>query len=178
MTGETSNGMEEKAGERLDNRVIPVMREAVLTVQMVLFGVLRERLAERYGSWPADSYSRLIGCLINDIFGTPAREEEAVRFARKHMDLVEEELRRLAGTVPELLPILTDALRMQTLCDHEERVNSLPTLLRARAVGILQEERNMPMPSTFMIAVRRLGAEYGLVNPVQPPPDTPGQDSA
>jgi hypothetical protein len=35
--------------------------------------------------------------------------------------------------------------------------------LRARALGVLQEDRPIPMPSTFMILVRQLGAKYGLL---------------
>ena len=156
---------EKGAGERLDSRVIPVMREAVAMVHMILFAELRVKLAAEYGGWPAEDYRRLVGCIVNDIFGTPALDEGAVTFARTNMDVVEKELYQLAATVPDLLPILTDALRMQTLCDHEVGINSLPTLLRARAVGVLQEERTIPMPSTFMIAVRQLASHYGLVDP-------------
>lgn len=154
-------------GEKLDNRVIPVMREAVALVQMVLFRELKEKLADKYADWSPDDYRRLIGCIVNDIFGTPSREDEAVRFARRHIETVEEELQALAGNVPDLLPYLTDALRMQTLCDSEEGRNTLPTLLRALILGVLQEERTVPLPSTFMILIRQLGTRYGLLEPMQ-----------
>ena len=157
-----------EGGKPLDNRVIPVMREAISTVQLILFRELKARLAGKYGSWAADDYRRLIGCIVNDVFGTPPPEEEGGRFARQQMDTVEEEMRGLAGNVPELLPCLTDALRMQAFCDHEEGSNSLPTLLRARALGFLLEERPVPLPSTFMLAVRKLGVEHGLLEPMQP----------
>ncbi|MDW7771704.1 MAG: hypothetical protein SCH71_02335 [Desulfobulbaceae bacterium] len=149
--------------EKLDNRVIPVMREAIVLVQMVLFQELKEKLGSKYAAWNPDMYRRLVGCIVNDIFGTPAQDPEAVQFARLHIEMVEEELRALADNVPDILPHLTDALRMQTLCDREEGKNTLPTLLRARALGVLQEERTIPMPSTFMIFVRQLGARYNLL---------------
>ena len=152
--------------EQLDSRVIPVMREAVATVQLALFGELKEKLSGKYGDWPPQEYQCLVGCIVNDVFGTPAQDTDSLHFARQHLELVEKELREIAANIPALLPHLTDALRMQTLCDHEEEINSLPTLLRARAVGLLLEERNIPMPSTFMIAVRKLGAEYGLLEPL------------
>lgn len=156
-----------QAEERLDNRVIPVMREAVAAVQMILYGQLKTKLVSQYSDWEADAYKRLVGCIVNDIFGTPAQDDESRQFARTHLDTVEKELNKLAENVPDLLPQLTDALRMQTLCDHEEGVNSIPTLLRARALNILQEDRPIPMPSTFMIAVRQLGAKHGMLTTMQ-----------
>ena len=90
--------------------------------------------------------NHIVGCIVNDLFGTPAQDEDTVQFARKHFDSIEKELWGLAEIVPDLLPVLTDALRMQTLCDHEEGVNSLSTLLRAQALKVLQEERALPMP--------------------------------
>jgi len=157
----------EGSADRLDSRVVPVMREAVATVQLVLFGQLKNRLADSYRNREPEAFRRLVGCIVNDLFGTPSRDRESIDFARDHFEQVESELWALEKNIPELLPILTDALRMQTLCDHEEGINSLPTLLRARALGILQEEREVPMPSTFMLAVRRLGAEHGLVKPME-----------
>lgn len=162
MTGEGK-----KSDDRLDSRIIPVMREAVATVQVILFGELKDRLADRFHDMDPVTFRRLIGCIVSDLFGTPARDSESVAFARSNMDVVERELWAIKNAVPELLPILTDALRMQTLCDHEEGINSLPTLLRAREFGVLQQERAVPMPSTFMIAVRQLGATHGLLRPME-----------
>jgi hypothetical protein len=145
------------------------MREAVAMVRMIVYQELRDALTEKYIDWNRDEYRRLVGCIVNDIFGTPAQDHDALQFCRKHIDVVEEEMRALAGNVPDILPHLTDALRMQTLCDHEEGTNTLPTLLRARALGILQEDRPIPMPSTFIILVRQAGAEHGLVKPAAGP---------
>ena len=147
------------------------MREAVAIVQMVLFGELKKALAARYDSWDREDFRRLVGSIVSDIFGTPAQDPDARRFSREHFDVIEDELHSLAANVPDILPHLTDALRMQTLCDHEEGLNTLPTLLRARALGVLQEERPIPMPSTFMILVRQLGARHGLVEPVSGSPE-------
>ena len=154
--------------EQLDSKVIPVMREAVATVQLILFGQLKEKLAGKYSSWLPQKFKRLVGCIVNDLFGTPAQDKESQEFARKHIEVVEEELRAMAENLPEMVASLTDTLRMQTLCDHEEGVNSLPTLLRAREVGLLEVDRSVPLPSTFMIAVRKLGETHGLLESIQP----------
>ncbi len=157
----------EAQGEQLDSRVIPVMREAIAMVHMVCFRELKDKLADRFKDWEPAEFRRLVGAVISDIFGTPAPDGESVRFARQHQDTVEKELWALADNLPDLLPHLTDALRMQTLCDHEQGINSIPTLLRARTVGVLMEERPIPMPSTFIILVRQLGARYGMLEPMQ-----------
>ena len=46
---------------------------------------------------------------------------------------------------------------------------------QAKELGLLDEERVLPMPSTFMIAVRKAGAEYGLVEAMEAtePPEAP-----
>lgn len=157
------NQRESESRERLDSKVIPVMREAVVTVHLVLFRQLKKALAESYSDWGSQDFSQLVGCIVNDLFGTPTDDPESASFARKHRDVIEKELWRITENVPDMLPFLTDALRMQTLCDHEEGINSLPTLLRARTVGVLQEERTLPMPSTFMLSVRQLGSKHGLI---------------
>lgn len=155
-------------GERLDSRIVPVMREAVAAVQLVLFAALKKDFALRYAEWPPADILRLAGCVVGDLFASPPADPESARFANERRELVEAELRRLPGSCGDLLPVLTDALRMQILCDHEEGINSLPTLLRARALGLLLEERPLPLPSTFMLSARSLGVEHGLLQPLRP----------
>lgn len=163
--GEKQAAAQGAAGDRIDNRVLPVMREAVAAVQLVLFTQLKKEYSARYGEWPQEAVRRLAGCVVSDLFASPVVDPQAARFAVEHRDQVEEELRSLPSRVPDMLPLLTDALRMQVMCDHEQGLNSLSTLLRARALGILQEDLPLPLPSTFMLAVRRLGEEHGLLQP-------------
>jgi hypothetical protein len=176
MSGGEQETGQGAAGDRLDNRVLPVMREAVAAVQLVLFARLKKMFGESCGEWPPEDCRRLAGCVVNDLFASPATDRESERFPAQHRDRVEQELRNLAAGVPDLLPLLTDALRMQVMCDHEQGLNSLTTLLRARALGILQEDRSLPLPSTFMLAVRRLGTEHGLFQPL--PADDPAGSPA
>ncbi len=156
--------------QRIDSRIIPVMREAVFMVQMILFRTLKEDIAGRYSDWPGPHHTRLAGAVVNNLFGSHPSDPEVAEFARRNRELVEEELRGLAERCSHLAPHLTDALRMQTICDNQEGIHSIPSLLMARALGILQEERPLPLPSTFMTTVRQLAAEHGLVEPMQPAP--------
>ncbi len=162
MSEEITNAVNEAAPE-FDAKIVPVMREAIVMVQMILYQRLKDDVQQRYQDWSAQDRIRLAGAVVNNLFGTEAADPEVNTFARKHRELVEQELRELKGRVDDLIPHLTDAMRMQTICDNHEGVHSIPCLLMAKELGLLDAERVLPMPSTFMIAVRKLGSEYGLV---------------
>ncbi|MCI5132391.1 MAG: hypothetical protein D3904_12960 [Candidatus Electrothrix sp. EH2] len=142
------------------------MREAVTTVQMILFQRLKESLSRRYPDRSQEDRVRLAGAVVNNLYGSEAADLRVTLFARNHRELVEEELRRLGAELPELIPHITDSLRMQTLYDNQEGIHSIPCLLLAKELGVLDEERELPLPSTFMLSVRKLGAESGLVKPM------------
>nr|WP_320012945.1 hypothetical protein [uncultured Desulfobulbus sp.] len=168
MTQETQND-----APMVDNKVIPVMREAVTTVQMILFKVLREKVHDRYVDQNEAYHTQLAGAVINNLFGTQAMDEGIREFATANRELVERELHELKETVQHLVPIITDALRMKTICDNQEGIHSIGSLLIAKALGILQEERELPLPSTFMLQVRTLATSHGLVESMEttPPPE-------
>lgn len=157
----------------VDNKVIPVMREAVTTVQMVLYKVLRQSVHDRYVDRPDIYHTQLAGAVINNLFGTRPLDEAVSAFATGNRELVERELRDLKDSVADLIPVITDALRMKTICDNQEGIHSIPSLLMAKALGLLQEERDLPMPSTFMLQVRALASVHGLIEPMEssPPPE-------
>ncbi|NLZ17693.1 MAG: hypothetical protein GX087_08190 [Desulfobulbaceae bacterium] len=149
-----------------DNRVLPLMREAVLIVRMVLHRQLLHSLEARRPELSAAARVQLCGALINNLFGTRPEDAGIVQFAREERQLVEEELRALSVHAGQLRPILTDALRMHTICDEQEGINSTASLLMAKALGLLEEDRPLPLPSTFMLAVRSLAVAEGLVHPI------------
>lgn len=156
-----------------DSKLIPVMREAILTVQMVLYRTLKENLADRFTDWSAARQGRLAGAVVNNLFGTEGLDPQMAEFARSHRDLVEKELRALPDSCRDLKPFITDALRMQAICDNQEGKHSLGSLLIARELGLLVEDRGLPLPSTFMLSVRNLAAAHGIIEQVQaaPPPE-------
>ena len=170
---ELQNAIDDAQEAAFDSKLIPVMREAVLTVQMVHYRVLKEDMAGRYADWSQEEQGRLAGAVVNNLFGTEAMDPEVAVFARNHRDLVEDELKGLAERCGELIPFLTDALRMQAICDNQEGVHSLGSLLMARELGILREDRALPLPSTFMLSVRNLAGVHGIIEPQKaaPPPE-------
>lgn len=160
MSGSEENPM-------VNNKVIPVMRDSVTMVQMVLFKMLRQSIHDRYVDESADYHTQLAGAVVNNLFGTRPHDMGMEAFAATHRELVERELRELPATCPELLPVLTDGLRMKTICDNQEGIHSIGSLLMAKALGILDEARELPMPSTFMLQVRALAAAHGLIEPME-----------
>ena len=175
MNKAVQNAIEE-AAPAFDAKIIPVMREAITTVQMILFQRLKESISQRYSENSAYSGQseedniRLAGAVVNNLYGSDALDPQVNLFARNHRELIEEELRQLSLQMAELIPHITDSLRMQTLCDNHEGVHSIPCLLLAKELGLLNEERELPLPSTFMLSVRKLGAESGLVKSMQSAP--------
>ena len=172
MSEAVSKAVQEAAPD-FDPKIVPVMREAVIMVRMVLFQRLRKNIRQRYQDWPEREQTWLTGAVLNNLYGAEADDQQVNLFARRHRQLIEEELRGLCGRITDLLPYITDSLRMQTICDNHEGIQSIPCLLLAKELGILDEERTLPLPSTFMLSVRKLGAEYGLVQAMKatPQPD-------
>jgi len=158
----------------VDSKVIPVMREAVIAVQMILFKVLKASVHDRYVDQAEPHHTYLAGAVISNLFGTQPLDAAVALFAANNRPLVERELRELPSCCGHLVPVLTDALRMKTICDNQEGIHSIPSLLMARALGLLQEERPLPLPSTFMMQVRHLAAEHGLVEPMTAAPSPEG----
>jgi len=169
VSEEMNNAVKEAAPE-FDAKIVPVMREAIVMIQMILYQRLKEDVQARYQDWSEQEKIWLAGAVVNNLFGTEAADPAVNAFARKQRELVEQELRGLKDRVGDLVPHLTDAMRMQTICDNHEGIHSIPCLLMAKELGLLDEERVLPMPSTFMIAVRKIGAEYGLVEAMEATP--------
>lgn len=152
-------------------RLIPIMREGICVVQMILFKELRTLLTRKYPALDAQSVAMLTGAVTNELFGSLNTEKEFEEFRRQNRAAIEQELLSLAQELPDLAAPLTDALRMQALCDQalgadEEKVTTNERLLtHAAEIGLLIRERELPLPSTFMIMVRTLGDAHHLLIP-------------
>lgn len=160
----------------IDSKLIPVMREAVVMVQMILYKRLEEDIRSRERVMKPDEYIKLAGAVVNNLFGTQPEDEAVTAYGRENRERVETELRRLPKTMEALCPFLTDALRMKVICDNQEGIHSIPSLLMAKELGVLQEDRALPMPSTFMLSIRNLAAAEGLVKSMkaaEPPEEQP-----
>ena len=146
-------------------RLIPILREGVNVIRMLFFRALRDDLVSRYPNREPGYAPRLAGAILNELFGTENPEESFVRFVRDNESVIREEMRDLAERQETMRIPLTDALRVQFLCDSQEGTGDETVLARALEYGILIAEREVPLPRNFLTLVRRLGAASGLLIP-------------
>ena len=156
-----------------ESKLLPIMREGIDIIKMIFFKKLKDHLSQKYAGNPAIETGKLTGTIVNELFGTPNTEEPFASFAEQNRDIVTLELDAIACDLEEMRIPLTDALRMQALCDHQEGGDSTPTLTRATELGILLDERDLPLPHHFMHLVRKLGSAHGLIIPPHPEESTP-----
>lgn len=154
-----------------ESKLTPILREGVEIVKMISFKKIKDALAKKYPEMEPPIIGKLAGALVNAIFGTPSQEESFVIFARNHADLIAREQTNLEGMLEEIRIPLTDALRIQSLCDHQEGLDSTGILQQAQKLGILLVDRDLPLPHSFIELVRRLGSGFGLLLPPIPDSD-------
>jgi hypothetical protein len=159
----------------IKSQLIPALREGIGVIQMIVFKEIRTQLARKQPDGDATHLSRLAGTITNELFGTPNPEEQFARFRRENWGTIEQELLSLGIDSPGLRAPITDALRVQALCDSQEGLGDDATALaRADALGILDRDRDIPLPSTFMTMVRELGRQHNLIIPPMPMDTAPG----
>lgn len=151
-----------------NSKLIHSLREAVGLVQMILFKELRDGLQKKKPKSDKTEISMLAGAITNEIFGTRNPEEKFKRFLEANKGEIEQELLGLKDSYNFLCRHITDALRIQALCDSQEGSDSSETLIQAKTFGYLLDSREIPLPSTFMTIIRDLGRQHNLtVPPVQ-----------
>jgi hypothetical protein len=158
------------------SQLLSSLREGVSIVQMVLYKEVRTMLMAKRPELDKEHLVMLAGSIVNEVFGTENPAEKFVRFCQENWGDIEQELLSIKKDFASLCPLLTDALRIQTLCDHQEGDDSSATLVRAKHLDFLTEERDIPLPSSFMTAVRELGKMHSLLAP--PIEITPEQDDS
>ncbi len=157
-----------------ESRLIPILREGVDVIKMVLFKKLQTHLTGKYPDMSRQETKQLAGAIINDLFATPNPEEPFASFVARNLERIASEASSLASTLPELRAPLTDALRVQFLCDSREGIDSTPMLTHARELNVLILDRDVPLPKHFLDMVRTLGKAFHFLEPSHATGDAPG----
>jgi hypothetical protein len=148
-------------------RLLPILREGIEVIRMVLFKKLQVHLSEKYPEKELQFINRLAGATINNLFGTYNQEEPFLSFSQENAAFIGQEMKAIAVELEEMRIPLTDALRIQFLCDSLGGIDSSHVLTHARDIGVLIEERNVPLPDHFMNLVRRLGETSHIIHQVE-----------
>lgn len=151
-------------------QIVPTLREGIDVIKMVLFRQLKPLLQVQYQHKDANFVKRLTGAVINDLFGVSLVGEGLEAFAQKNQKDVKTASGIIATNLEHFRIPLTDALRIQFLCDSHEGIDSSSVLKRAQQNNILIAERDAPMPGAFMNIVRSFGRAYGILENELPAP--------
>jgi hypothetical protein len=148
-----------------NSRLIPILREGIAVVQMILFKSLKPVIARNHPDLDSSAQTMLNGAITNEIFGSHNTEEKFLAFRNQYRGLIEQELLGIHQELPQLRDTLADALRTQVLCDNQEDIDSTDILTQANTLKILPADREIPLPSAFMETVRTLGALHKVIIP-------------
>jgi len=153
-----------------ENKLIPIMREGVEVIKMIFYKQLKEHLLANRPDLDKAYCGRLAGGIINALFGTVNTAEPFASFAVANAMHIDHEMNNIEVAFAKMRIPLSDALRMQFLCDSMEGVDSSAILIQAERLGILLHDRPVPLPKHFLDLVRRLGRGYNLLVTNQVPP--------
>jgi len=154
-----------EATENKDSQLLPILREGVAVIMMIFFKEVKAVIVKNHPDLETSKQTMLAGAITNEIFGSLNTEEKFQAFRNSHQGLIEQELINICDELPGLKDPLADALRIQTLCDNQEGIDSTHVLKQADSFGILTQDRDLPLPSVFMETVRTLGATHKLIIP-------------
>jgi hypothetical protein len=146
-----------------ESKLIPVMREGVAIIKVIFYKKLKDYLVQEYPDRDTIYINKLSGAIINELFGTPNTEERFISFAEENKRHIDHELMNIYSKFDDMLIPLTDALRVQFLCDHQEGVESASILSRAQELNILLVDREVPLPANFMKLARELGYAFNIL---------------
>lgn len=149
--------------EEYESKLLPIMREGIDIIKMLFFKKLKEKLSEKYILKDASYVSKLAGAIVNNLFGTPNTQEPFATFVEENLFFIKLEMKNIATEFKELRIPLTDALRVQFLCDSQEGIDSSAALLHAKQLDILIVDREIPLPAKFASLVRDLGSSHDLL---------------
>jgi hypothetical protein len=148
-----------------EGKLVPILRDGVDVIKMVFFKSLKTHLAEKYTQKKAEWVVQLGAAVLNTLFCTQNDAEPYASFAKENKDLIASELAGVKSAFRDLRIPLTDALRVQFLCDDLEGISQPAMLTNAEALGILIVEREVPFPRTFLNLARCLGSADGVLSP-------------
>lgn len=151
---------------KVEGDLVPTLRQGIDIIKMVLFKELKPHMEKNYPQLEPEETGRLTGAVINNLFGIEDMEMSVEQFTAANQHLIDAEVAAFAENFDHLRIPLTDALRVQYLCDSHVGINSETILEKADKMKILISERDVPLPGAFMSIVRSFGVAYNILEPL------------
>jgi len=115
----------------VEPQLVPTLREGIQVIKMVLYQELKSVLLSRHKSTDPVDVNRLTGAAVNDLFGGTRPGPVMDAFSRANLEALENTLQLISVELDHLRIPLTDALRIQFLCDSHEGNDSTVVLEKA-----------------------------------------------
>lgn len=144
--------------------LVPILREGVDVVKLIFFRRLKEHLSGQYPHRDSDYIRKLAASVINEVFGESNAQGPLASFSEQNKGIIQEQMDSLSIHMRDMQIPLTDALRIQFLCDHQEGRDSREVLEKARTLGLLLPEREVPLPAKFIHMVRKVGSSLKILD--------------
>jgi hypothetical protein len=148
-----------------ESKLVPVLREGIDIIKIVFFKEFKMYLGGKYPGLSDEDGGKLCGAVINDLFGTPNEEISFAAFVSENQTVIQAEIASIPENFEKLCMPLTDALRVQFLCDDLEGIDGKSILEKAKDHGILISDRDIPLPKTFLNLARKLGVAHKILAP-------------
>ena len=110
--------------KKVEGEIVPTLRQGIDIIKMVLFKELKPHMKKSYPQLEPEDTGRLAGAVINNLFGIEDMEKTVEAFTAANQHLIDAEVAAFAENFDHLRIPLTDALRVQYLCDSHEGINS------------------------------------------------------
>ena len=149
-----------------DNQLVPVLREGIDIVKIVTYKTIKDHFSNQYKNIALADRNKLSGIILNIIFGTPNTNDEIKEKQSQYQAEIQEVIDCLPKIIGDFCDTITDALRIQILCDGHNNIDSTPILKQAEQLKILRKDREMPLPNHFIALIRELGEKYSLLAPM------------
>ncbi len=143
-------------------QLVPTLREGIDVIKIVLYRELKRLLLLRHRD-PVYA-NTLTGAVVNDLFGIMHSGTAFESFNQANQEAVEKTFQIICTELDHLKIPLTDALRIQFLCDSHEGMDSTAVLQKAMKRKLLIVERDLPLPGAFMNIARSFGRSYGILD--------------
>ena len=146
--------------EQIIDKLVPSLRKAMQLIKIVVYVKVKKISVQHQPKFDENAIRQLTAQFMNIMFDAQYPTGKFSDIAG--LEDVQQIILSVSLEHPELTTLITDTLRIQYLCDQETGLDRKEPLVNAEKLGILQVDRSIPLPKSFIELANRLGNDYGL----------------